>query len=252
MRTLVLGIAVSAIAASPAVAQSPRDITGPWTLTPSLVHCTDLPLAYKPQSRLRLHASHTPDDRLAMAAGEYIIKRVADDGLAVGQRYTAMRLTIGAQYRFPKPEEGFADARIAGIVSITALDEVNAIARIELSCDGIEPGDFLEPFVETTLPLTVEAMERPDFTDRGRVVFGADNRAVFGMGDTTSIDRGTIHGVVPGARFAFYRDKRNGQPLIYMGEAVVLSTSELTSKVMVTKSVDGVESGDLAIPRRQQ
>jgi hypothetical protein len=67
-----------------------------------------------------------------------------------------------------------------------------------------------------------------------------------------SFERGTAQGVVPGARFAVYRDKHLGlhPPLIHIGELVVLQVGEQTSKAMVTRSTDSIESGDIAVPRR--
>ncbi len=39
-------------------------------------------------------------------------------------------------------------------------------------------------------------------------------------------------------------------PLMHIGEAVVLATSEQTSKVMVTRALDAIQSGDVVVPRR--
>jgi hypothetical protein len=66
-----------------------------------------------------------------------------------------------------------------------------------------------------------------------------------------SIERGSLHGVVPGARYALYRDFRNGMPLVHVGEAVVLETAQQTSKVAITRLTDPIQSGDIAVPRRK-
>ena len=237
MRFQLLGVAACCLAAVPASAQSPKDVSGPWTLSPSIVTCTDVPVLSRPMPRMVVRASHSPDNRVAVADGDIVISRTPDDGLAVGQRYISARLHGN---EMPRPGEGYGDVRLSGIVRVTAVDELNAIATIEKVCDGIEPGDFLEPFTPVTLPTAAAAME-----------FGADNRLAYGFGDTLSIDRGTLHGLVPGARFALYRDKRNGEPLVYIGEAVVMVTSEQTSKVVVTVAKDALQTGDLAIPRRK-
>ena len=60
-----------------------------------------------------------------------------------------------------------------------------------------------------------------------------------------------LHGVVPGARYAFYRDFHNGMPLVHIGEAVVLETAEQTSKVAITRVLDSIQPGDIAVPRRK-
>lgn len=251
MRMRAVGAAAVWLVAAPAFAQSPKAVTGPWTLTPNNVMCTNVPVAAKPVPRLVVRGPHNAEAALTATPGtDLIIVRSADDGLAPGQRYFTARI-YGDERRFPRPGEGFGDIRLTGVVTVTAVDAVNAIARLDVACDSVEAGDFLEPFVETTLPSTATDLTiEPDFSDRAALLFGSDHRVLVGLGDIVSIDRGTLHGVVPGERYAFYRDKRNGLPLIYLGEAVVMTTGELTSKVMVTRSDASIEAGDIAVPRR--
>ena len=250
MRIRVIAAAALALSAAPVYAQS-ADVVGPRTLTAPMVMCTDLPVSTKPVPRLVIAGPHLTDGRSALTAGgPVIIHRFADDGLAIGQRYIAHRLTTDPQ-RFPKPGEGYGDLRISGWVTIIAIDELNALAKIDLACDSVESGDFLEPYVETSLPSSAAAPIVPDFSDRANILFGSDNRTMFGSGDVFSIDRGSAQGVAAGNRYAIYRDKRNGRvPLIYVGEVVVMSVNEQTSKVVVTAAVDSIEAGDVAVPRR--
>lgn len=248
MRIRIGCAAVVLLTAVPAFAQSP-EVTGPRTLTGHMVTCTDLPVVAKPIPRLTVFGPFDSDKHYATTRGTLVIKRQPDDGLAVGQRYFTQRIQ-GDPKRFPKPGEGFGDLRVTGWVTIRALDEVNAMAAVDFACDSIENGDFLEPYMEAVIPAEAAPSIPPDFTDRGSVLFGADNRSMFGDGDIMSIDRGTLHGVVPGSRYALYRDRKDGMPLVYIGEAVVLTTGEATSKAMVTKALDAISSGDLAVPRR--
>jgi hypothetical protein len=248
MRTCVITAAALCLAA-PVYAQS-ADVQGPWTLNSSYVMCTDLPIATKPVPRIVIKGAHVTDGRTAMVDGLVVIARTPDDGLAVGQRYMSQRL-YGDQTKFPKPGEGFGDLRVTGFLTIKALDDINALAEVDYACDMVEIGDWLEPYVDVPLPTVAAPPAVPDFNDRASIMFGLDNRALFGHGDVLSIDRGTLHGVVPGARFAVYRDTRNGLPLIHIGELVVMTTNELTSKVVVVQSFDGIETGDVVVPRRQ-
>jgi len=250
MRIRLIGAAAIWLAAIPAWAQSPKEVRGPWTLTPTMVMCTDVPVATRPVPGLTVKGIHHYDPKLLATDGSVVIGRRADDGLAVGQRFIVARVK-NAPGGFPRPGEGFGDLRIAGTVTIKALDDINAMAEIDTACDSIEPGDFLEPYTETLLPASAAAGDvAPDFSDRGNVLFGSDNRALLGTGDVLSIDRGTVQGTVPGARYAVYRDRRDGMPLFYLGEVVVLSVGEQTSKVVITRTVDGVEPGDVVVPRR--
>lgn len=241
--------AALALAAAPVYAQS-TDVTGSLTLTAPMVMCTDMPVVTKPVPRLVIAGPHVTDGRTAMTAGLIVINRTPDDGLAIGQRYTVQRLRSDPK-RFPRPGEGYGDVRIGGLVTVRAIDENNALASVDFVCDSVETGDFLEPFVEVTLPTAATAPMMPDFTDRAGLLFGNDNRVVFGTGDVFSIERGTINGVVAGQRYAIYRDFHNNLPLVYVGDVVVMSVSELTSKVVVTAAVDSIEPGDVAVPRRQ-
>jgi hypothetical protein len=251
MRIRVITCAAVWLAAAPVFAQS-ADVTGPRTLTPPMVMCTDLPAAAKPVPRLVIRGSHGTDGnaRTAFTEGTVVISRTPDDGLAVGQRYIAQRLS-GDPKKFPRPGEGFGDIRITGWVTVTAVDEFNALADIDFACDSIETGDFLETYAETVLPNAASDPVTPDFSDRANILFGVDSRVLFGNGDVLSIDRGTLQGVVAGHRYAIYRDFRNGLPLTHLGEAVVLSVGEQTSKVVVTITRDGIQQGDVAVPRRQ-
>jgi len=250
MRIRLIGAAAIWLAAIPAWAQSPKEVRGPWTLTPTMVMCTDVPVATKPIPGLTIKGIHNYDPKLTATSGPVVIGRRPDDGLVIGQRFIVARVKNDPS-GFPRPGDGFGDLRITGTVTITAMDEINAMAEINEACDSIEPGDLLEPYTETVLPMSAAAGDvAPDFTDRGNVLFGSDNRVLLGTGDVVSIDRGAAQGTTPGARFAIYRDRRDGMPLFHLGEVVVLSVSEQTSKVMITRAVDGVGPGDIVVPRR--
>ena len=250
MRIRVITGAAVWLAAAPVFAQSGA-ITGPRTLTPPMVMCTDLPVTAKPVPRLVIKGPHTTDERTSMSTGgQLIINRTPDDGLAIGQRYISQRLH-GDPKRFPRPGEGYGDIRVTGWITIIAIDEFNALGLVNFACDSIESGDFLEPYTEVVLPTSAPEPVKPDFSDRANLIFGADNRVMFGDGDVASINRGTVNGVVAGHRYAIYRDYHNGLPLVYMGDAVVMSVSEQTSKVVVTNTRDAIGPGDIAVPRRQ-
>lgn len=249
MRIRILCAAAIWLSVAPVFGQSAKDVTGPRKLLPWMVMCTDLPAATKPNPHMFIAGPVATDGRKVAASGMVVIKRTPDDGLAIGNRYIAQRVH-GDINAFPRPGEGYGDLRITGVVGIRALDDINAIGEIELACDSVESGDFLEPFVEPVIPTDATAMVPPDFSDRASLLFGVDNRVMFGDGDLVSIDRGTVQGVLPGARYAIYRDGHDGMPLVHIGEAVVMTTNETTSKIMVTRATDAISGGDIAVPRR--
>ena len=247
-----LATAALMLAAAPAWAQSPVDVSGPRTLTPVHVACTDVPTTAIPEPRLVIKGVHSPENRtFAAEGGEVMIGRFVDDGLAPGQRYVVRRLQ-GSPKDFPRPEEGFGAIRTAGWITIMWVNEWNARAVVDYSCDGIQPGDYLEVYNAPALPATATEMLKPDFSERANILRGVDTREMFGDGDVFNFDRGTVHGVAAGMRFAIYRDHRDGKmPLVYIADAVVVEPGELTSKAVIVKAVDAAVVGDNVIPRRQ-
>ena len=252
-----IGIVATAVllAAVPASAQAPTEVLGSRTLTPWKVACTDVPVTAKPEPRLTIKGVHSIDERyLASGGQEVMIGRIPNDGMLPGQRWAVRRLQ-GDPKAFPRPGEGFGAVRTAGWVTITAVNEWNARATVDLACDAIQTGDYLDVYVEPTLPTTAADMLLPDFGDRANVLEGMDQKGIFSDGDTLSINRGTSHGVVVGARYAFYRDRWggiDGMPLFHLGDGVVVELGELTSKVVVVKTADAITLTDVAVPRRLQ
>lgn len=273
MRTVFAFAAVTMAVAGPVWAQSAASITGPRTLTPAHVMCTDLPVVAPSTSTLFIKGGHNTDGHNSLRKGEVaVLNRTAGDGLQAGQRYFVRRLHGGPSRGMPLLGVGFGMVRTAGWLTVIGMDEFNALATIDFSCDSIEAGDYLEPYVEVVLPTsadpaipTIDEMPglpatgfllsaphkgAPMFDDRANVLFGTDTRTTFGDGDTLSIDRGTVHGVKLGARFSIYRGKQYGLPLIYVADAVVMEQGELTSKVVLVRVKDVVEAGDVVVARR--
>jgi hypothetical protein len=243
---LALGamLAVGSTAAASAQSLSPR------TLLPLHVACADEPVATLPTPQLTIAGAERADGRRVLGPGDVVvIKAGTAMGIAVGQSFLARRVEGGGRDAFRRGRDGYAGIRTAGILTVTAVDEQFALARIERACDYVLVGDYLEPLVLPALPV-VEKAGPPDFGDRGRVLFGPDLRTVFADGDLLAIDRGAIHGVAPGTRFALYRDPSNGLPLTELGEAVVIETGETASRAVIVRVLDVVTAGDVAVRRQ--
>lgn len=251
MRTVIV-VAATLWAAGPVWAQTSLNIFGPRTLTSAHVMCTDVPVFARPAPTLFITGGHNTDGHNSMYKGEIaVLNRTAGDGLAVGQHYFVRRLQIGPTRGFTVDGAPYGIVRTAGWLTVTAMDEVNALAAINYSCDTIETGDYLEPFSELAFPTSVDPLDAPNFADRANILLGTDTRTTFGDGDTLNIDRGTVHGVAPGARFAIYRNVQFGLPMVYVGDAVVLEQGELTSKVVLVRVRDVVQPGDVVVRRGQ-
>jgi hypothetical protein len=92
---------------------------------------------------------------------------------------------------------------------------------------------------------------QPDFTTLGHIMTGNEDRYIVGAGDFALIDWGQNQGLMPGSRFAIYRDVGvAGLPLASIGEGVVISTSSAMALTRVTRANDAVFSGDYIALRR--
>lgn len=242
----LLLLAVPAAAQSPLIATVPPlpPVFGAKTIFPAMLACTDQPTAERPSSPLHVLAPHGPDLQLSSARhGIVVLDGGVPEGLMVGQRYFTRRLLPPASgSRISSAEPG--SIRTTGWLTVIAADEHSALARIDYACLAVEAGDYLDPFVEAALPERVMVEGRPDFSDLARVIFGVDRRETFGGGDVLSIDRGSAHGLALGTRVAFYRDRRNGTPLIETGAGIVVELASTSAKVVIDRARADVNRGD--------
>jgi len=250
----VLAMAIVGMAMPSTVAGQPL---GPRTLLPMHVLCTDMPITAPPGMTLTIEGAQHPDGRQVLGIGDVAVVRAGTgDGIKVGDRFMARRLlrpheTLNFRrgpYDAIRTE--YDSVHTAGVLAVFAVDERFALARIESACDSVLVGDYLEPAALPALPAPALAGGKPDFDDRALVLFGVDQRKSFGDGDILTINRGSSQGVTAGARFAIYRDPAQGLrlPLVAVADAVVVEVTESISKAVVVRVVDGVRSGDVAVP----
>jgi hypothetical protein len=249
MRTTTLFLALTGLASTVAGAQSlptpaASPSLGPLTLTPGLLACVDLPTTTSTATDLRVLGLHNGDRRASAARGDLVVLNGGTpQGVAIGRQYFARRLKKPLNHE-PVTAANPAAVATTGWLTVVSADTQYALARIDRSCVAVEAGDYLEPYVEPTLPETVSESGRTDFTALGRVLFGRGRRSSFGAGDVFSIDRGQSKGITPGTRVAFYRDRHNGTPLVELGEGIVIEVSAETAMVVLERAAMDIRSGD--------
>lgn len=258
MRTATIFVLL--LTAAPAAAQNsqpplislapPGPALGPKTVLPASIACTDAPVSAEPSSPLRIVAQHGGDAREFSYRNDVVVLNGGTpEGLVPGQRFFTRR------FRAPRNGETVSakdrgSVRTSGWLTVIAADEHSALARVDYACDGIASGDYLDAYVEPTLPAEPAAARQSDFTDMAHVLSGVDRRESFGAGDILSIDRGSSRGLTAGMRIAFYRDRQNATPLIELGTGIVLEVAAETAKVVIEKARMAVTSGDYVAIRQ--
>ena len=242
---LVLSISTLTAAQTPTAAITGVPALGPMTLTPAIVSCTDLPTtATLPTGDHRVLGLHNGDRRLNAARGDLVVLNGGTpQGFAAGQQYFARRLMKPTTHA-PVTADNPGAVVTSGWLTVVSADPRFALARVDQSCLAIEAGDYLEQFVEPALPTSVADAGQTDFSDLGRVLFGAFRRSAFGAGDVLSVDRGNSKGLALGTRVAFYRDRRNSTPLVEIGEGIVVDVAAATAKVVVERAAGEIRTGD--------
>lgn len=156
-----------------------------------------------------------------------------------------------------------------GLVQILIVSERHAIAEVITGCDGLTVGAVLTPYVRRPNPivrirekLTVsEQYHEYDFRSFGRVIYANYYGFETATNDLVCIDLGTRNGIKVGDRLVIIkpRDIRNDStdfakgimnPLAkgiinrIVGEVIVIRTTETTSTVKITYTVNTVDIGD--------
>jgi hypothetical protein len=170
-------------------------------------------------------------------------------GLQIGQAYYIRR-----EYWFGSTpsKTGPRTITTVGSLRIVSLNETTAIGQIDLTCEGVFAGDYLEPF---TRPVAIAGepgapFSTLDFSSLARVMFGKEERRMGATGEFMLLERGNATLEV-GTRVAVYRDLHSpGLPLTAVGEGVIVSLSNGAPLMRITAAREAVESGDYVVPHR--
>ena len=224
---LILGLAVAARAQQPASARV--EVNAPAGTDPTIVSfpferiqtptAVDLGCAgfvskqLVPNSNFVAGDLYTPSDT-KNSNGEVVY--LAGKGYEVGQKYTVVR-----ELRDPNRYEIFAGqhtlmktmgqpySELARVRIIDTRSKM-AIAEIEMSCDPVNPGDFVIPYVEKPAisfhpPLRFDRFMPSNGKLTGRIAMAKDFDSEIGPGDKVYLNVGANQGVKPGDYFRAVR-----------------------------------------------
>ena len=142
----------------------------------------------------------------------------------------------------------------AGWISIVAVSESTAIAKVDHMCGPFFQGDYLAPFAAAPLPAGTDHDEPagdPDFSSLAHIL-GDGVKTMVAVGELTLIDQGAEQGLTAGTRCAVYRDTgAPGLPLASIGEAVIVSTNGTTALARITRAREAIFRGDYVALRKK-
>jgi hypothetical protein len=240
-------------ASSPASAQR-GPVTAPTNLSPEVLSlaCSPAAVLTPPPMPLRITGGQDSFARQIYAPGDLVtINAGKNNGIEVGQEYFVRRMQVDR--RAPIAKDTPATIRTTGWIKVYAVDERDnlSLATVTHACDTIEVGDYLEPFALPVMPAVSKDRPKPERDNYGKVLVGNDRRTSFGKGDYFVMDRGRDYGIEPGAQFVLYRDKGQAENFLYaIGEGIATDVKENMTTVLVTVSLDAIESGDYVALRR--
>jgi hypothetical protein len=245
----LLTAALVAAAAGPGAAQGEP----PLSPLEVAVACAPPPTLETPSGKLlRVIGAQDVVARTEFGSGDLLtIDGGTASGVQIGQRYFVRRANRFGTYGTAPPRQG---ARTGGWVRIVAANESTSIASFDHVCGPVGSNDYLEPFVAPVVPPGADRDEtpgEPDFNAMGQILIGNEDRNTMAVGDFALVDRGTEHGMAPGARLALYRSVGvSGMPLTAVGEAIVISVSPKIALARITQARDAIRAGDFVAPRK--
>lgn len=169
-----------------------------------------------------------------------------DKGLEAGKQYQIIReIKKVINEKNKKELIGFAYKRV-GILKAMLVRENGTSAMILFSCDKVQPGDIIIPFVEyEPIPLIVdykpydrykEVPEGEKFkficTDDNQLNLLEDNMAI--------VNFGAQEGFAPGDLLVVYSETEGGN-YYYVGDVAVLFSNEHTSTVKVVSGLKEID-----------
>jgi hypothetical protein len=228
---------------------------------PNDVYCSGFIRNAPVSNLLQVTSTYLRDKASFATQGEYVrINHGSRGDVSVGAMYQVIRPTR----KVSNPEGGFGSSLgthylDVGQVQIVQVQEDYALAELVSSCDAMEPGDLLLPYVHLDVPdlprnRPFSSAMKATGNIKGVVSFFRNSVAVTGSvyssstppsarsvvaaGGVVYLNVGETAGVKTGDLFIVYR----GSTAI--GEVAVLKVEEKAATALVTYSADALVLGD--------
>jgi hypothetical protein len=212
--------------------------------------CSPTAVLEPPPTPLRITGGQDSFVRRIYGPGDLVtINAGRNNGIEVGQEFYVRRLQTDARQATSRANP--IGIRTTGWVKVYAVDDEMSLVTVTYACDTMEIGDYLEPFQLPVFPTVSKDRPKAQRDHYGKVLKGTDRRTMFGTGDYFVVNRGSDHGIEPGSKFVLYRDKKQAENFLYaIGEGIATEVKPEMTTVLVTLSLDAIESGDYVALRR--
>jgi hypothetical protein len=254
----------------------------------SAANCSGFFSDQKVPEDIRLISGEQSEYKITFARGDNVyINRGQDQGVRVGDRFMVVRhesdpLTDNVNWFKwqSKLIKAMGTSYIdAGQVRVVNVQPKVSIAEVIFSCDYMQRGDILRPYVERPAPPYKDAAAFDHFAPVsgkpvGSLVIGFDNADSYGQNNTVYVNLGAAQGVKVGDYVRIFRHQgEKGEvtpqtadyqykiygfgstpqrytwkdlPRELLGEAIVLNVTRNSSTVLVTFSSAEIYAGDYA------
>jgi hypothetical protein len=289
MRANVAGLCLSVVFGAACMAQeAPVPATQPvpsanhaWKTT---VYCSGFYTNEKVGDDLRLVSGEQSQYKVTFASGDIVfLSKGASQGVREGDRFSVVRQDKDPlRVQWFKWQEKLTRAMGTHYADLGELEVIKvqpniAIAKVSNSCDLMQRGDIVRPFVERPAgpykePAALDTFAPVSGKPVAMVVRGRDTSQLTGRWDTVYVNLGAKQGVKVGDYFRIFRYQgtrsdaipveRNYQDRVYgfgsnpthyawndlprevLGEGIVLNASENAATVLITASRMEIYSGD--------
>lgn len=202
-----------------------------------------------PVPMIRVLGGPEPRKTLFGTGETIIISAGSADGISPGQEFFIRRVTPD-RYTEPLPNVFPVSLHTAGWARVTEVDATRSYATITHGCNGVDVGDFLEPFEMPPAPTSAFGGE-PDFAHPGNLIVADDRRQLAAPGDFVAFNRGSDHGLRPGQRLTVFRHTLDGTGPVYrVATATAMVIKPESSMIRIDTASSPIYVGDLVAIHR--
>jgi hypothetical protein len=250
----------------------------------STVYCSGFYTNQKVSEDLRLVSGEQSADKINFALRDTVyLSKGLNQGVKPGDRFSVMRAEDDRDpVQWFKWQDKLTHAMGTHYLDLGQLEVIKvepniAIAKVSMSCDLMQRGDLVLPFVERPVGpykevSVFDSLAPVSGKPVAMVVRGRDTAQVTGRGDSVYVNLGTGQGVKVGDYFRIFRyqgtdsatipAEKHSQDMLYgfgsnprhyawndlprevLGEGIVLNVSPNSATVLVTVSKREIYSGD--------